>query len=265
MQEERAANATETEPAKPAAAPESKREVSTIAFPYGDLDDSVVIAKAVHSVGGQSCTFEQLAGYLGIVASGGAFRARLATPRIFGLIEYERGSVNLTPLGLRVVDKDQEAAARVDAFLEVPLYKAVYEKYKGYTLPPTAALEREMANLGVSSKQADKARQAFERSAKQAGFFWAGVDRLTLPVVNRKPESKPLDDTPDDKRKRNGGDGGGSELHPFIQGLIKALPPPGSDWSIGERFKWLNTASSIFGLLYKTEEIDYVGIKLEKL
>ena len=55
--------------------------------------------------------------------------------------------LSLTPLGLRIVDSSQEAAARVEAFLVVPLYKAIYEKYKGYTLPPPAALEREMAGL----------------------------------------------------------------------------------------------------------------------
>ncbi len=41
------------------------------------------------------------------------------------------------------------------------------------------------------------------------------------------------------------------ELHPLILGLLKTLPELGSEWTIAERVKWLQTASSIFGLIYK--------------
>jgi hypothetical protein len=84
----------------------------------------------------------------------------------FRLTENERGKVRLSELGRTVLRSDQEAHARVDAFLAVPLYGKLFERYKGYTLAPTPALEREMIGLGVSSKQADKARQSFMRSAR---------------------------------------------------------------------------------------------------
>lgn len=200
-----------------------KREQSSIQFPYGDLDSGVEVAEAVHSVGGQSCQLEQLAGYLKVAPSGGGFRTRIATPRIFGLTEMHRGIINLTPLGLRVVDPAQQPAAKVDAFLHVPLYAAIYEKYKGYTLPPPAALEREMVLLGVSSKQKDKARQVFERSARQAGFFWAGTDRLTLPVVKEAPpQSRPVEE-PSPSRGGGGMGGGGSKDLPGL--LLELLDP----------------------------------------
>lgn len=242
----------------PAAKIEAKREVSSIAFPYGDLEDAAGFAKAVHEVGGQSCLIEQLAGHLRIAATGGSFRVRLSTARIFSLIQHERGYVELTKLGMRSVDLSQLDSAKVDAFLTVPLYKAIYEKYKGYTLPPTAALEREIANLGVSSKQTDKARQAFERSAKYAGFYWAGPDRLTLPVASRQaPETRPVEPAPvvgtPPHYRGNGGGGGDDGLHPFIKGLLDAIPPPKSpksEWSIAERADWLQTAASVFKLMY---------------
>jgi hypothetical protein len=251
-------NVEQAEPSSKSGTAEGRREQSSIQFPYGDLDDALELAKAVHAVGGQSCQVEQLAGYLKVSAAGGAFRARLAYPRIFGLVEYDRGNVRLTPLGLRIVDASQEAAARVEAFLTVPLYKAIYEKYKSYTLPPPSGLEREMATLGVSSKQTDKARQVFERSARQAGFFWAGTDRLTLPVIKSNPETRPIDEAKADDLSANGGSRNGpgtgaGELHPFIQGLLKTLPAPETEWAIPERVKWLQTAASIFGLIYKGE------------
>lgn len=242
-------------------AADAKREMSTIQFPYGDLDDAVAFAKAIHEVGGHSCLVEQLAGFLKVAPTGGAFRARMSHPRIFGLVDYDKGSVSLTPLGMRIVDSTQETAARVDAFLSVPLYRAVYEKYKGYTLPPPAALEREMAGLGVSSKQTDRARQAFERSARQAGFFWAGNERLTLPVIKGKlPESRPLDDPPPAGSGAGSGGAGGangggkdSEYHPFIDGLLKTLPATGSEWPIKDRAKWLKLAANAFDLIYEGE------------
>ncbi len=257
MQEEQAKNENADTP-NPSDAPatDEKREMSTIQFPYGDLDDAMALAKAVHEVGGQSCLAEQLAGYLKVAPTGGAFRARLAHPRIFGLIEYDKGTVSLTPLGLRSVDQTQEAQAKVDAFLTVPLYKSIYDKYKGYTLPPPAALEREIHSMGVSSKQKDKARQVFERSAKQAGFYWAGNDRLTLPVTKAKPETMPISPPPEqpiEPAVTNKGGNGGGGYHPFIDGLLKTLPPTDSEWPVKDRAKWLKLAANAFDLIYKGE------------
>ena len=268
MQEEQSRNGQEGSHVDNAAA-DGKREQSSIQFPYGDLEDAIEIAKAIHEVGGHSCEVEQLAGYLRVAASGGGFRARLAYPRIFGLAEYERGTMRLTPLGMRILDASKEASARIEAFLTVPLYKAIYEQYKSYTLPPPAALEREMAKLGVSTKQTDKARQAFDRSAKQAGFYWAGPDRLTMPVSKTRPDTRPIDPPPPSReiRERNGGDGGsGGGQHPLIQGLISTLPTQGEQWDVSERIKWLQMAASIFAILYKSEpnENGVVAISLKK-
>ena len=181
----------------------------------------------------------------------------------FRLTLNERGSVALTPIGRRITDSATETEARADAFLAVPLYQAIYEKYRGYSLPPPAALEREMGLLGVSSKQTDKARQAFMRSAKQAGFFTHGEDRLVKPSFGSAPTTKPIEPPPEDKPKdkpRGGGDPPDG-LHPFIAGLLRSLPKPAfdedgtpqTDWTASARVKWLQTAANIFDLIYKGE------------
>lgn len=51
----------------------------------------------------------------------------------------------------------------------------------------------------------------------------------------------------------SGGDGGNDDQHPFIQGLIKTLPAPNSEWPMQKRAKWLQAASHVFDLIY-TEE-----------
>ena len=260
MQAERLENpsAEENETAESLGA---KREVSTIAFPYSDLDDAVLLVKSVNGIGGQSCEWEQLAAVLKVVPSGGGYRARLSQARIFGVLNYGQGKITLTPLGLRIADPTQEEAARVDAFVTVPLYRALYDKYKGYALPKPDALEREMASLGVSSKQTDKARQAFERSAKQAGFHWAGADRLTLPAIKGKPETPPLD-TSADRRKGGGGGGDDSDLDldPLLVALLRKIPPTADGWPRDQRLRWFRTFAMNVSQVY--DDTDTVDLKI---
>jgi hypothetical protein len=41
-----------------------------------------------------------------------------------------------------------------------------------------------------------------------------------------------------------------TNYHPFIQGLLSALPPANTQWPVEARKKWLQTAENIFGLIY---------------
>jgi hypothetical protein len=40
-------------------------------------------------------------------------------------------------------------------------------------------------------------------------------------------------------------------LHPFVHGLIGALPEPATNWAIEGRAKWLQAAANNFDLMYK--------------
>lgn len=246
---------------------EEERERSTIGFPYADLDDAVQIAGGVHAVGGSSCDWDQLAAQLNQAANGGGFRQRMLTAKMFGLVTYTQGRVTLTALGSRMCDPQQERAARVDAFQNVPLYKAVYDRFKGGTLPPSAGLEAEMVTLGVAKKQKDKARQVFQRSAQQAGYFWSGTDRLVMPSIRnggetrREPEIEKQKDPP--MEEGGGGDGGGKR-HPFIEGLIKTLPPANQPWTLEKRAQWLQAAVSVFNLIYPDDSSGTIDVKFQK-
>jgi hypothetical protein len=166
---------------------------STIEFPYLDLDAAIDVAQAVYGRAGLgTCEIDELAAQMQQVVSG-SFRLKTATAKTFGLIEKEgRSGIKLSALGQQAIQTDTTAEARVQAFLAVPLYKAVFDRYRGHLLPPAKALEREMAAFGVAPKQVDKARQAFERSARQAGFFAQGDDRLVQPRLD-PPATRPLD------------------------------------------------------------------------
>jgi len=236
-----------------------RRERSTIQFPYNDLDDAVAIAKAVHENAGLSCTIDQLAAYVKNSLTSGAFRLRLSNASTFGLTENERGEVRLTPLGRSIADPSQEAAARADAFLAVPLYERIYDNYKGFTLPGPSALEKFMREVGVSSKQTGKARNAFMRSARQAGFFAHGEDRLVRPAdPGTKPIESPKAELERDRtEKKNGNRGGGggdnSDIDPIIRGLLARLPKSGEAWPEIERKLWLQLLEGSFKLIYKDD------------
>lgn len=202
---------------------EAKREQSTIAFPYLDLESAIEVARAIYNRGGiGGCTVDELAAEMSQTVSG-AFRLKTGTAKTFELVEKEgKSGFKLSELGRQIISQDTERAARAESFMRVPLYAAVYDKYKGHLLPPAKALEREMQGMGVSSKQTDKARQAFERSAKQAGYFESGEDRLVRPradSLNRKDEAS-SDPAVIDTKKVDppgggaGGDGGGDGKKP---------------------------------------------------
>ncbi|ABD87116.1 hypothetical protein [Rhodopseudomonas palustris] len=235
---------------------ESGRARSTIQFPYNDLDDAISVARLIHANAGVQCTIDQIAAYAKQSITSGSFRVRLSTASTFGVTENERGSVRLTEIGRQIVDPAQEANARVEAFLHVPLYARVFENYKGYTLPPAAALEKFMREAGVAPNQTGRARQAFMRSARQAGFFVHGEDRLVRPAG---PGTKPTDQQKPDpviekQDTKFGGGGGGDEppaIDPIIAGLLARLPKSGDVWPIAERKLWLQLLEGSFQLIYK--------------
>lgn len=247
---------------------DGERGRSTIAFPYGDLNDAVEVAKGVNGVGGSSCELEQLAAQLKQKATGGGFRQRLLTAKVFGFVTYSLGKITLTALGTSVCDQKQEKAAKAQGFLFVPLYKAVYEKFKSGSLPPAIGLEAEMVALGVAKKQTGKARQVFLRSANQAGFFWSGQDRLVMPKGNGEIAALPDGHGLQDERKKRKHDGGddddGGVRHPLIEGLIKTLKNLPDPWLIEAQRKWLQTAANIFDMIYPTEDGRSIRVEIQK-
>lgn len=84
---------------------------------------------------------------------------------------------------------------------------------------------------------------------------------------NVNADKPTVKDADSETKKVTSGDHNG-ELNPFIVGLLKTLPPPETDWPISGRVKWLQTASNIFGLIYKDSvgsEHEYIDIEKKQL
>lgn len=172
----------------------AERNRSSIVFPYSSLKAAEQIAEVLLRSWGGSATQDQIAGSLSTTPRSGTFRNKLGSARIFGAISVSRGNVKLTDLGHRLVDSQTKSAARVEAFLKVPLYAAIYDTYEGKSLPPETGLESKIAELGVSPKQTAKARQAMFSSARLAGFFDTDSRRLIRPAGTKASEPNLVDD-----------------------------------------------------------------------
>jgi hypothetical protein len=250
------ANSAEN-PAK-ATADDQLRGRSTIEFPYLDLDNAIEIANNVRLVGGTGCEWKQLAVKLNQAADGGGFRMRVMTAKVYGLLTYDRGNIELTDLGIQIIDPQYERRARVDAFIKVALYKQLFDKLNSVTLPPPAAVERMIEQLGVAPKQKDKARQVFMRSAKQAGLFELSAERLSLPPSLNGAKDSSLGQEPKQEKtgggNGNGGDGPEFNLDPLLIALLQKIPPQGEKWPKDKRVRWFKTFAMNVSQVYDGDD-----------
>ena len=183
-----------------------KRERTAVVALMLILTRSAELTSTLGEAGGKVWIDQtQLAVALDMSANGGTFRSRLSAAKMFGFIETGGGKVRLSDLGIRLLDEGTTRAAKVEAFLNVPLYRAMYDSYTGFALPPAAAIERQMVSMGVPTKQAERARQAFASSAQAAGYI-ASNGRFSKPML-APAEAK--EEKPSDGNNGGGGSGGG--------------------------------------------------------
>ena len=232
---------------------ERKRFRSEMTFPYSDLESAVELAQTLNDKAGTSCETDELAAWMNQSATGGTFRTRVSAAKMFGLIETGQSRATLTQLGRDVLDKSgAERNARVQAFLNAELFRLMYEQFKGSILPPPAALERQMEQLGVSPKQKVRARQTFMKSAQYAAFIDNASGRFIKPGHVGPKEEIPIGQ---DRDAGGGGGGGGpTDIDPIIAGLLKRLPKSGDVWPESERKLWLQLLEGSFKLIYKDAE-----------
>lgn len=153
---------------------------SEMTFPISQLKDVIPMTRLIDRRGGRM-RFDDLAAALEQQRNSGAFRGKTAAGHLFGAVETVSRELVLTDLGRRMASPDTEADALAEAFLNVPLYRALFDRYAadGGKLPMIRDIDIDMERLNVS--RPIKARQVFLRSAETAGYFRSGRDRLIRP------------------------------------------------------------------------------------
>jgi hypothetical protein len=203
--------------------PAAKRGRSEIRFPVYGLADCVIVAKAIYEKGGGIATADHLAAYLGYKsAANGSYLSRVAAAKMFGLILGPPSRMELTPLAQKILmpirDTDPREAL-IEAFLSIPLYKAVYDEYHGKELPQAFGLKNALrSRFGVTPQRIDRAYRALMDSAETAGFFEVKGSRtqLIIPNVQSSPRVPPPEPPSDasDRAERSLGGGGGDDGRP---------------------------------------------------
>lgn len=245
----------------------SSRGASTIQFPYTDIEDAISVATALMKGGGIPLSRDQLAAAMDASPTSGSFNTRVGTARTFQVIESKDGKYQLTEIGFEIIDPARQKAAMVKAFLAVDLYRKTYEEFRGKLLPPRPlGLENAFVNFGVTPKQKERARTAFDRSARIAGFFPNGnEDRLVLPFPSAGglPEGeKPKEDGSkvDPAADPTKGQVQIPALHRSILGMLDELPPAKSDWSKSDQADWLQALATMFQVIYKTTDKGEINV-----
>ncbi len=244
-----------TEPAS-IATPKPVHARSELKFPVYGLADSVIAAKAIHDKGGGAATNDHLAAFLGYKsAKNGAFVNRVASAKLFGLIEGPPSRLVITGRAQKIlmpVNAGDPRQALIDAFLSVPLYAAIYREYQGKELPPEFGMKNALRTMfGVVPGRIDEAHRAFMTSADTAGFFEVrgSKTQLIMPMVQSgppKPKPAPGDEAEETEESlsETGGGGGGTpprgprttdELRgEYIAALIGLLRDKGAQGEIND-------------------------------
>jgi hypothetical protein len=103
---------------------------------------------------------------------------------------------------------------------------------------------------GAELRVQDRLEQALERVSEHNG---RGNDRNADRIPDREVEpatAGPVRPAQQAPRKAMEG------THPLIEGLFSKLPEPEAQWPLAARQKWLQTAASIFDLMYAANDTD---------
>ncbi len=175
-----------------------KRPVkSEYLFPAYDLAAGLRVAERVEMDGGGTLTEEALAIALKESAKSSSFRLRALTSRQFGLISKNGATLSTTSLAKAVfkpTTEQEKAQALALTFLNIPLFKAVADRFKGTPLPQQDALrnilEREFK---VERVRVSTAERILLDSARDAGIIrTSGGNSYLAPDVTQPQADPPI-------------------------------------------------------------------------
>lgn len=237
--------------------------------PVYSLADSLAVADAIYKKGGGSASNDQLAAFLGYKSTNnGSYLSRVAAARIFDFVGGQGNSLTITLRAQSILMPEYTHTARaatIQAFLDVPLYKAIYDEYHGKDLPsvPFGMSNALRTRFGVAPSRVEGGLRAFLDSADQAGFFEVRGNRTQL-IIPRVPDGLPRKVPPFDSDRgsnepRLGGNGGGG-------GDDGGNPPPITKASPKElKNEYVMTLIRLLGNSTSGEERTELMGKIDKL
>jgi hypothetical protein len=225
-------------------------------FPIYDLESSLEVARRITARGaGATLTGHELAAFLGYTGTAnGAYLNRMASARLFGLIEGQASAIGATDRAVRILHPDYPETAeraRLEAFRAVPLFGAFLEAFRGRPLPDEGGIINTLTTrFSVPPRDAKMAMARLLSSAEQAGLFsTAGPGRMIEPTIREGSEPAPQSEgeEPEEPIKRAGTTtlygsalmAGVRSFPKIIEGALD-LMPSGPPWDEAEYRDWLD-------------------------
>lgn len=171
-----------------------RRRKPATGFPVLDLCEAAsVLARA--SQHGWEHTVAEIAGYMGhATTNSGAFRAKLAALRDYGLVSGRGESLEITSVGRRIAvpeTEEERLAALQEAFANTAFGPLYQESVKGSPISIDSIGRRAVNRLGVAPGSQGQFGEVFARSAAAAGLAeTAGEGKITLET---KPQARASD------------------------------------------------------------------------
>ena len=196
-------NAVEGTPGR-SRTPRKARQRSVFLFPAYDFNTALDIARRVEENGGGSLTEETLAINLGLSAKSSGFRLKSLAARQFELITKQGNILTTTPVAKAILKPTSNGDAdrgKREAFLSIPLFQAVCERYRGHPLPDSQTLrnvlEREFQVEHSRVQQAermllDSARYADLLQHANDGTYLSVSDSMGLPPDRSRVTGSPV-------------------------------------------------------------------------
>lgn len=233
-------------------------------FPKYDLGSAIEAARTVRarSADGRSVSPDELAVFLGYKSTAnGAYMNRVAALKLYGLLEGRGNELRLTDRALMILEPDlpvNAERARLEAFFDVPLFGAFFERYGGANreLPDDAGMRHALHNFfGIDEGQAPMALARLLESADEAGLFRVAGNRSKMirPTLgSAAPVDTPPADPPPPPPPPDPSDPPptGPRSQKVIDGVLDLLPP-GRDWDEPSLLHWLRFFEDALRMYYK--------------
>ena len=162
------------------------RQRSVYLFPAYGFTTALDIARRVEESGGGSLTEETLAINLGLSAKSSGFRLKSLAARQFQLISKQGDTLFTTPVAKAIfkpTSGDDAQRGFREAFLSIPLFQAVAERYRGQRLPDSQTLRNVLEReFYVEHTRVQQAERMLLDSARDAHLLKHTSDGTYLAV-----------------------------------------------------------------------------------
>src|SRR5438128_8216900 len=142
--------------------------------PAFNLEEASDIIIRIYELAGSDASYDVVGRITSNSPGSSVFARKLITLKNYGLIVDENRTVKLTDTGRQIAtprSSTERALALKQAFLSVPLYARVYDKFKGRLLPPDEFLINTFIEYVPTKELATTWMDGFKKSAKKAGLL----------------------------------------------------------------------------------------------